>query len=201
MCYGCDAYYKQYSHSRLSSLRHRRHCQRRAHVYRTSLFTCWLNLWARLLRSQVNFKINSMARIINKSNPSPVPRGIRNNNPLNIRIGNTWLGEVSDPTDSEFEQFVSLQYGIRAAFCILRRYIRVYKRNTVERICSAWAPSSENNTSAYIAFVANRANLILDAPLLYEDRETMCRLVQAMAFQECGLEIPIELIKAAYDIA
>ena len=36
-----------------------------------------------------------------------IPRGFRNHNPLNIRIGNTWLGEVADPTDSDFEQFVS----------------------------------------------------------------------------------------------
>lgn len=141
-----------------------------------------------------------MARI-NTSNHTIIPRGIRNNNPLNIRIGNTWLGEVSNPTDSEFEQFVSPKYGIRAAFCILRRYIRRYGRNTVEKICSAWAPSSENNTSAYISFVASRANLLPDAPLLYEDRVTMCKLVQAMAFQECGREIPIEFIQSAYDIA
>lgn len=56
-----------------------------------------------------------------------IPRGIRNNNPLNIKIGNNWLGEVTDPTDPIFEQFVSMKYGLRAAFIILRRYIRVYK--------------------------------------------------------------------------
>mgnify|MGYP007032335315 CR=1 FL=1 len=39
----------------------------------------------------------------------PLPRGIRNNNPLNIRIGNVWLGEVQSPDDPEFEQFVSMK--------------------------------------------------------------------------------------------
>ena len=66
-----------------------------------------------------------------------IPRGIRNNNPLNIRIGNTWLGEVADPSDPSFEQFVSMQYGVRAACVLLRRYIRHYKRQTIQAIISA----------------------------------------------------------------
>ena len=43
-----------------------------------------------------------------------IPRGIRNNNPLNIRIGNQWLGERANPNDPAFEQFVAMEYGIRA---------------------------------------------------------------------------------------
>ena len=82
-----------------------------------------------------------------------VPRGIRNNNPLNIRIGNVWLGEVQNPTDPEFEQFVHIKYGLRAGFVLLRRYINHYHRNTVPMILAAWAPSSENNTIKYIDYV------------------------------------------------
>ena len=82
-----------------------------------------------------------------------LPRGLRNNNPLNIRIGNTWLGEKVHPTDDEFEEFVSLAYGIRAAFVILRRYIRRYHLNTVRLIVERWAPRSENETEKYIQFV------------------------------------------------
>ena len=89
------------------------------------------------------------------------PRGIRNNNPLNIRIGNTWLGEVPNPTDSDFEQFVSVVYGLRAAFCILRRYIRRYHRDTIAKIICAWAPTNENNTALYISQVASVSGLIL----------------------------------------
>ena len=40
-----------------------------------------------------------------------IPRGIRNNNPLNIRIGNQWLGERPCPNDPSFEQFVSMECG------------------------------------------------------------------------------------------
>lgn len=129
------------------------------------------------------------------------PRGIRNNNPLNIRIGNTWLGEVPNPSDSDFEQFVSVVYGLRAAFCILRRYIRRYHRDTIAKICSAWAPSNENNTALYISQVAKRVGIDPDTVIHYEDAETMFSLVQAMAVQECGQRVSEESLEQAYKIA
>lgn len=130
-----------------------------------------------------------------------MPRGIRNNNPLNIRIGNTWLGEVPNPTDSEFEQFVSIRYGLRAAFVILRRYIRRYQRNTPARIISAWAPSSENNTAHYIDIVCKRSGIAPGDTIDFKDVDVMVRLVGAMAFVECGQEIDPEIIRESYLIA
>lgn len=129
------------------------------------------------------------------------PRGIRNNNPLNIRIGNTWLGEVPNPTDSEFEQFVSPVYGLRAAFCILRRYIRRYGRNTVRKIVHSWAPSSENNCDAYIKIVCQQSKLDPDETLLYEDAERMWKLVQGMALAEVGQRLDMDLIMKGYQLA
>ncbi|HAS8492972.1 TPA: structural protein, partial [Vibrio vulnificus] len=41
-------------------------------------------------------------------------RGIRNNNPLNIRKGNDWQGESILNTDSEFEVFKHHKFGFRA---------------------------------------------------------------------------------------
>lgn len=132
-----------------------------------------------------------------------VPRGIRNNNPLNIRIGNTWLGErhPADCDDPEFEQFTSMIYGLRAAFCILRRYIRHYHRCTVEQIISSWAPSNENATAKYIEFVCKKMGCAADREILFEDRATMCALVQAMAQMECGSVIPLADIMKGYDLA
>lgn len=130
-----------------------------------------------------------------------IPRGIRNNNPLNIRIGNTWLGERANPTDPAFEEFVTMEYGLRAAFLILRRYIRRYGKNTVTSIVSTWAPSSENNTLRYIDTVCQRTGLLPDEPIQYEDKVTMCLLVEAMAFVECGQPISSSKIEKAYDMA
>lgn len=129
------------------------------------------------------------------------PRGIRNNNPLNIRIGNTWLGEVPNPTDSDFEQFVSVRYGLRAAFVILRRYIRRYRRNTPAKIIRAWAPAIENNTQRYIEVVCKRSLIAPDEVIDYADKKTMVRLVKAMAFVECGVQLDNDVIEYSYDIA
>lgn len=130
-----------------------------------------------------------------------IPRGIRNNNPLNIRIGNTWLGERNNPTDPAFEEFVSIEYGLRAAFCILRRYIRRYKKDTIPAIVSTWAPASENNTRRYIDIVCQRSGISPTQQIRFEDKTTMCKLVEAMAFVECGQPIDGKKIEKGYSMA
>ena len=129
------------------------------------------------------------------------PRGIRNNNPLNIRIGNVWLGEVKENTDGEFEQFTSMIYGLRAAIVLLRRYICHYHLSTIAQIVSRWAPSSENNTRLYINFVSERLGIANDVQIDIYDKVTICRLVEAMAYYECGSSIPKDAIEKAYDLS
>ena len=126
-------------------------------------------------------------------------RGLRNNNPLNIRIGNHWMGEVLHPTDPQFEQFVSLDFGLRAGFSIIRRYIIHYKRDTVAKIISSWAPDSENNTAAYISQACVLSGLKCDEILSWNDREKMVSLVCAMCKIECGFTIRREVVANVYD--
>ena len=130
-----------------------------------------------------------------------ITRGMRNNNPLNIRIGNVWLGEVSNPTDPDFEQFVHIKYGLRAAFVLLRRYINHYHRNTVPMILGAWAPSTENNTLKYIDYICRQIHITNTSTIKFEDKETMIMLVKAMCKYECGSDIDIRTISEAYDMA
>lgn len=132
-----------------------------------------------------------------------VPRGLRNNNPLNIRIGNNWLGERAprDCDDPEFEQFVAMVYGLRAAFCIIRRYIRHYHRGTIRQIITSWAPANENDTERYIQFVSHETGINPDETILYEDKPTMCALVRAMARMEVGKSLPLADFEKAYDLA
>lgn len=129
-----------------------------------------------------------------------VPRGIRNNNPLNIRIGNAWVGEVVNPTDTEFEQFTNLYYGLRAGFVLIRRYMERYHLRTIRDILSRWAPASENNTGKYIEQVCYLTGLQADTLLSFGDKSTMCRLVNAMVHVECGEGLPYEQIAAAYNM-
>lgn len=128
-------------------------------------------------------------------------RGIRNNNPLNIRVGNSWWGEVDNPTDKDFEQFTEMCWGIRAGFILLQRYIERYQLNTITDIISRWAPPSENKTAAYIAHVSKLSGIgVLDV-ISFEDVETMCRLVDAMIRIECGCPVDMEDICAGYFMA
>ena len=50
-------------------------------------------------------------------------RGIRNNNPLNIRhSADKWQGASVEQKDKSFVQFKSMAYGYRAAWRILQTY-------------------------------------------------------------------------------
>ena len=131
----------------------------------------------------------------------PIPRGIRNNNPLNIRIGNVWLGEVAEPTDPCFEQFVSMVYGVRAGFVLLRRYIRHYHRTTIPQIIAAWAPSSENNTAKYIDTVCAISKISAEDTLDFFNADQMVALVDAMIYVECGQHIQESVIRDGYRFA
>ena len=51
------------------------------------------------------------------------PRGIRNNNPLNIRRStDRWEGAREEQKDKSFVQFKTMAYGYRAAWLILQSY-------------------------------------------------------------------------------
>lgn len=130
------------------------------------------------------------------------PRGIRNNNPLNIRKGNNWQGERHPQTDTTFEEFTSIEMGLRAGFIILRSYLN--KRppiNTISRIINRWAPTSENNTAAYIREVSRRSGINPDIAIKFTDKNLLCRIVQAMCWVECGQEVGFGRIENAYELA
>lgn len=94
-------------------------------------------------------------------------RGIRNNNPGNVRLSDvTWQGQVpaDQQSDDEFVQFTAPEYGIRAITRILMSYAG-RGVNTVREIVSTWAPPDENDTDSYITAVANNIGMSPDAPL------------------------------------
>ena len=108
-------------------------------------------------------------------------RGIRNNNPLNIRrSADKWQGQINAITpnpsfpegkghingndssprggrEGVFCQFESMAYGWRAAFRLLcHTYYGKYKLRTIRDIIYRWAPPTENNTEGYIDFVCRQ---------------------------------------------
>ena len=127
------------------------------------------------------------------------PRGIRNNNPLNIRYveANNWQGRVVVKKDREFEEFTSMVYGLRAAFCLLYNYINK-GHDTIEKIISKWAPASENNTEAYIKKVCTMTGRERGAVINSRSICEMIALAGAMAFVECGEDIDLKYFVEGY---
>ena len=119
-----------------------------------------------------------------------LPRGIRNNNPLNIRRGkDQWKGLRAQQQDAQFCQFETLEYGWRAAFCLLTRtYYHQYRLWTIRQIVSRWAPPNENNTRAYIDNVCRLTGISADEPLgIPSEQPARWMMVGvAMAIQENG---------------
>ena len=126
------------------------------------------------------------------------PRGIRNNNPLNIRHnGDRFLGEVVPGSDRAFKQFASMAYGYRAAFVILGSYL-ARGLNTVEKIIRAWAPPTENNTEGYIAIVVQRSGVGRNKVLTAESGSEYRKIVAAMCHCENGVPANMADVEAGF---
>lgn len=112
-------------------------------------------------------------------------RGIRNNNPCNIRRSKTvWQGEVQGlkgNTDTAYCQFVSMVMGLRAAFRLLRTYRDQYRIWCIEDIIFRWAPPQDHNdTEAYIAFLEKETGFKRRNILTFSDYKpvvkAMCKI-------------------------
>lgn len=116
-----------------------------------------------------------------------LPRGIRNNNPGNIRHGDKWQGLADKQTDSSFCVFTAPEYGIRAICKILINY-KKQNINTPEKIISRWAPPSENNTNSYILSVCQVLDVKPHDIIDVCEPVIMINLVKAIIRHENGMQ-------------
>ena len=115
------------------------------------------------------------------------PRGIRNNNPGNLRRSkDPWQGLASEQTDPDFFQFVSSKWGIRALARTLIAYQDKDGRNTVNKIIDRWAPPTENNTTAYVQAVAAGVGVAADDEIDVHDYLVLRPLTLAIIRHENG---------------
>ena len=140
-------------------------------------------------------------------------RGLRNNNPLNIRRSSThWQGARKEQTDKSFVQFESMAYGYRAAWKILQTYYERFctqnKDYTVRNIIGCWAPPTENDTEAYVKNVLKLAGIggkeKLLPPSNVQSNGRLSRMIAAMTTIECGIptrEVDAEAIAQGYKLA
>lgn len=122
-----------------------------------------------------------------------LPRGIRNNNPGNIRMsGSAWVGKVGN--DGEFEIFDKMENGVRALTILVSNYYYRHGIKTIRGIINRYAPPTENATDSYVNHVAEKAGVNPDEPL--PALEPYLRdIVEAIIYHENGRTI------ADYDIA
>jgi len=116
------------------------------------------------------------------------PRGIRNNNPGNIRKGTSWQGLATDQNDPAFAVFALPEYGLRALAITLRTYQTKYGINTIAGAIARYAPASENNTQAYINAVAAHVGASPDAPLDFTNAGVLRLMLEAITMHENGVQ-------------
>ncbi len=112
-------------------------------------------------------------------------RGVRNNNPLNLRKGVAFQYIVENPKETAFMTFGKTWQGIRAGVLDLTTDISKGK-NTLTLLINEFAPPNENDTTNYIKTVSTATGL---KPLEIIDRKNftqMVKLVTAMISMENG---------------
>jgi len=140
-------------------------------------------------------------KIYANNEPSPldpqagnVPRGLRNNNPLNIEAGSFTQGQPRFVgSDGRFAKFEAPEQGIAAANKLLDSY-QVKGLNTPAAIIGRWAPQGENNSAAYASTVAKKLGIGPNDPITPEMRPA---LIAAMSEVENGKPSAIPQIATA----
>lgn len=121
------------------------------------------------------------------------PRAVRNNNPGNLRIGQPWKGlmphehmDVEQALEDEFCVFENPMWGFRALASVFLHYARHDHITTLRGAIARFAPSSENNTGAYLNAVVNMTRFGPDAAYPFTTPAAMQELCHAVAFHESG---------------
>lgn len=116
-----------------------------------------------------------------------LPRGIRNNNPGNIRLSETkWQGQRSSQSDADFVEFTQGVYGLRALMRLLLIYHVKYGLDTVQSLLYRYAPPHENATDRYIFDVAGRLKVKRTDVIDLRNKAVLTGLARAIVRHENG---------------
>ena len=130
-----------------------------------------------------------------------LPRGLRNNNPGNIRITkDKWQGLRDKQEDKSFFQFEEMKWGYRALIRTLQNYRKRHSCQTIADFIKRWAPENENNTAGYI----NRVCREMQVPNTYipdiNDKATMCAFAAAISQVENGVPAVMSDVEAGWNL-
>lgn len=128
-------------------------------------------------------------------------RGLRNNNPGNIRLSRTlWQGEVCPSQDKSFCQFKSMAYGYRALIKLLQNYRKVNGCRTMADFINRWAPPVENNTSGYISRVCRDMQVPESYVPDVNNKATMRAFAAAISQVENGVPAVMSDVEAGWEL-
>lgn len=122
--------------------------------------------------------------------PTPTPgtgrtRAERNNNPGNLNFAGQAGATLEEGSNARFAKFSSTAEGVSALAKQLQRYGE-RGLDTVSKIINKYAPSSENNTQAYIDALSKRLGVSGDQRLDLSDSTTLTGLIKGIARHEAG---------------
>ncbi len=98
-------------------------------------------------------------------------RGLRNNNPGNIKKSSTaWTGKVVPGTDPTFEQFTTMAYGLRALMKNIMSKISLHGLDTIPQLIGneTWglSPASDGNDPVnYSKYLSEKTGIGLNSKL------------------------------------
>lgn len=128
-------------------------------------------------------------------------RGLRNNNPGNIRISkDKWQGLKAKQTDKSFFQFISIEYGYRALIRTLQNYRKLYGCQTIADFIKRWAPENENNTAGYITRVCKEMQVPSTCIPDINDKDMMCAFAAAISQVENDTPANMEDVRKGWDL-
>ena len=129
------------------------------------------------------------------------PRGLRNNNPGNIRQSSVrYTGEVQPSKDGAFKQFKSMEYGYRAMFVVLHTYARKRGLDTIEKMIARYAPATENHTQKYIDAVSEWSGVPATSHITTTNADVMVPIVAAMSRVENGVPAVMSEVEAGWKL-
>jgi uncharacterized protein (TIGR02594 family) len=114
-----------------------------------------------------------------------LPRGVRNNNPGNLEIGQFTqsLPGYTQGADSRFASFQTPEQGLGALSTLLTTK---YNGQSLNQIISHYAPSSENDTQSYIDNLSKSTGLDPNKPVDMSNPDTRQKVMQGIVKIENG---------------
>lgn len=133
---------------------------------------------------------------VGSSAPGAGPRGLRNNNPLNLEFK---PGQGASGSDGRFGTYPTMEAGVAANAKQLISYQDDHGLNTVSGIVGRWSPSNDpgnapGSTAAYAASVARAMGVGLNDQLNLHNPVTLSHMISAMASVENGRPLDPQVI-------